>query len=501
LIASPLIRRAYSTLLWLALLWAIGNCAYVYLMAPSRVYRIEAAVVILLVTLLPLGLTVRADASKAVAVSSRLAAVVVIAALASWTAIYLRLVTFPFLSDDYVFLEMYRRFADVGKSPFFFRPLFAVLFWILSAGSGASPIPFHVVGMALHLGCGWIVYRLGIRLFKANGPALLAAALFIVNPLQLEAALWISGLQELLWAFFVFAAVDVYTSHRELSAGRLLATGTLVACGLLSKETAVCYVLLIPAADWLFFRFHRGRRLLVAYAFLAAELAVYFAARARFRAPIEQSFFATPTRYFVKQLVTTPYRFFAHPWNTSAIDVPGVVLCAVAVALVALLFHAVRTRGVSPPLLAGAFVILATTMPVYSYFYVASDLISSRYIYCAAVGWSLIVAELVASVTGSPKAFAGVSVAVIAASAVSLHLNLRPWLVARDVVGVLSSAIVRDQAPAEALAAWQQATGVRLTLKDGVPYDYEGVGIFINGYDEFVEMTRRSETTPGVPGR
>jgi len=46
-------------------------------------------------------------------------------------------------------------------------------------------------------------------------------------------------------------------------------------------------------------------------------------------------------------------------------------------------------------------------------------------------------------------------------------------------------------APGEKLDEWSARTGLQLTFRDIVPYEYGGVGIFINGYDEFVRIYGR----------
>jgi hypothetical protein len=51
----------------------------------------------------------------------------------------------------------------------------------------------------------------------------------------------------------------VYTGARVLSLPRLIATLVLIALALLSKETAISSVLLLPATDWAFFRTQRGK--------------------------------------------------------------------------------------------------------------------------------------------------------------------------------------------------------------------------------------------------
>jgi hypothetical protein len=54
----------------------------------------------------------------------------------------------------------------------------------------------------------------------------------------------------------------------------------------------------------------------------------------------------------------------------------------------------------------------------------------------------------------------------------------------------MSSAIDREADPLEALGAWEIARGIHLTRRGGVPIEYQGVNILLNGYQEFVRFER-----------
>lgn len=486
-------QRAYVSVLWLGLGWALANCAYVYLiLGGDKAYRIETAILVLLALLAPLAVRTAGERLPPIAISpfrQRLIAAVVVAV---WSAIYLPLLSFPFLSDDYVFLDLYRGTGAPGDGTQFFRPVYLLAFFVVSKLSLPSSAGFHALGFGLHLASSYFVFVLASRLFKANGQALLAATVFLLNPLQLEAVLWVSGLQDSLWVFFVLAALTCYTAVETLSPARLGATALLVALALLSKETAVCYVLVLPAADFIFFRFRRGRWLAAAYAVFAIELGAYLWLRSRF-VPIEAGYLAEPSRYFIKQFVSLPYRFFTQPWNVSAIDMPAVVPLLTSTLAVSLLFWLVVLRRRSRELWFGASLILASTLPVYSYFFVREDLAAARYLYFAAFGWALIVASL-ASAVRTAAALTATTLALAGCLAFCLVVNLRPWRVAGDVVRVMHAGIVEEGTPDRRLTEWAQQNGIDLVFRDAIPAEFGGVGIFINGYDGFVRhVTRRTD--------
>lgn len=264
----------------------------------------------------------------------------------------------------------------------------------------------------------------------------------------------------------------------------LFVTAILIAAGLLSKETAICFALLLPAVDLMLYRLRRGPLLGLAYLAFAVIVVTYLLVRQNV-VPAHSSFLVAPSRYFLKQLLALPYRFFAQPWNATAVEVPGVVSCLLSVLLIALLFVRIVIRGTSRQLLAGPAVVIMATLPVYSFFFVGADLFAARYLYFAAAGWALLVAQLLGAIRSrSILAFAIGTLAIT--SFAWLHFNLRPWNVAEDVVVVMRAGAARGELPADTIARWNRERGVALTLKDGLPYSYQGVGIFINGYPELV---------------
>lgn len=304
------LQQSYAGIVSIAMLWTVANCLYVYLLLNgNRSYRIEAAAFLLTFLMLPLVILGRREQDPhSFNLSPRHRYLLFSIAIALWLATFLPLLRFPFLSDDYVFLSLYKGFGDVLHASQFFRPAFAVFFWALTRIGGGSFLPFHIASLLLHFSAACFVYWLARRLFAASAPASVSFVIFLLNPLQLEATLWSAGLQELLWTVLLLAALRCYVGSQRLSPFRLAGTIALVGCALLSKETAVCFVLLLPAADWVFFRMHRGPLLASAYATFVITLVAYFLVRRGF-ASIQSTFFVLPSKFFVKQFLATPYKF------------------------------------------------------------------------------------------------------------------------------------------------------------------------------------------------
>jgi hypothetical protein len=476
------------------MLWAIGNCVYVYVVLDGhRSYRIESAVLGLVVLMLPRVLAGRKP-SDAVTLSRALNTAVIGTVTGIWLATFLPLLSFPLLSDDFVFLSRYTNAVNAIHSPFFFRPAFAIVFMMLSRIGSGTPVPFHVVSLLLHFVAACLVYLLARRLFDDSTAAIVCFTIFLLNPLQLEATLWASGLQELLWTLFALAAVRSYVWSDVLTIGRVSVTTLLLIGALLSKETAVCLFLLLPAADAAFFPTRIRQGLIGAYATFAVLFAAYMLARRQF-VSIEPNFFTVHNLFFWKQFSVVPYKFFAQPWNTLAADIPPWVPLMVSVSMIGLVFAAVQ-RNPSPRLLFGPALILISTLPLYSYFYVGTDLLAARYLYCATIGWGILIAELLSSATRQ-RAWAVVTALSVTTVmlVMSLQINLRPWRLAGDLVRSMEGGLKEGKLAGSIVDEWQHRTGVRLEMRNGVPYQYEGVGIFINGYPEFLQLATNGQQT------
>lgn len=487
------VRTRYLALAWLALAWAVANSVYVYLVLGGiRTFRVESASFILIAVLLPLIFWRPSPGESRDVLSATDNRLLILFAVTLWLLTLARFLTLPFLSDDYVFLAAYQRWSDVLTAGHFFRPVFALAFFVLARLGNGSPVPFHLVSLLIHGISACCVYVLSRRLFHRADCAALCCVMVLLNPLQLEAVLWVSGLQELLWTLFVLAGLVVYTGSRLLTGPRLATTLVLIACALLAKETAVSSVLLLPAADWAFFGWKRGRLLPAAYVGLGIVAATYLVARTRVTT-IESGFFVTPGKYFAQKFVGTPYRFFVQPWNLTAAHVPAFVLCGATVTALAILFWAI-VRGTGPTVLAGPALILITTLPVYAYFYVAPDLRATRYLYFPAIGWALLVTQLLTTVLARRLALTLACASGIMVLFGSLQLNIKPWRTAGTIVDDIAAAVKEGRAPERSPADWQLKYGDGLESTDGIPTVYKGVYLFVNGYSELRTMLTNPES-------
>ena len=79
----------------------------------------------------------------------------------------------------------------------FFRPLAEWSYAIQYRLFDFSPLPYHLVSFAAHLAAAYCVYRL-CRLWSERRIGLIAAALFVLHPLNTESVSWISGQMSLM---------------------------------------------------------------------------------------------------------------------------------------------------------------------------------------------------------------------------------------------------------------------------------------------------------------
>ena len=162
-------------------------------------------------------------------------------------AMHGRVLRYPFLEDDYIFLTQVRRglagslehaIRSVGT---YFRPLSRELyFWGLWRLFGTSALAFHLVNLAVLLAAIALVALVGARL--AGWPAgLLAAAIYTLHYPHRVLLGYVSGSQDLLAIGFACGAALAQVSRR-----RWLAAGLFFAA-MLAKESVVPLVLVFAA--------------------------------------------------------------------------------------------------------------------------------------------------------------------------------------------------------------------------------------------------------------
>ena len=137
-----------------------------------------------------------------------------------------------------------------------YRPLTILAFkaqWVLGGG---SPMLFHAVSIALHVVTAVLVFWLAAAVLPIAA-AWVAAALYAVHPVHVEAVANVVGQSELIVALLLVLAVGLYVRGRAdgtLTRWRWGAIATLYGVALLFKEHAITLIALLPLAEVLVVR-------------------------------------------------------------------------------------------------------------------------------------------------------------------------------------------------------------------------------------------------------
>jgi len=118
------------------------------------------------------------------------------------------------------------------------------IFNYLSAGLAASG--YRIVNILLHFLNGIFLYSL-LKLIRPSAPKLflfLITAVFIAHPINTEAVIYISSRSDLLTAFFLLGAMILWIKKRPFL------SLAVYALALLTKETGLCFPMLVFAWDW-----------------------------------------------------------------------------------------------------------------------------------------------------------------------------------------------------------------------------------------------------------
>jgi protein O-mannosyl-transferase len=122
------------------------------------------------------------------------------------------------------------------------RPLLLSSFALNYAISAYQVWSYHLVTLLFHLGCAGLVYGLGRRLLGAELPALLAAALFAIHPINSESVNYISSRSEVMAVFFVLSGLWFY-ARMPARSYMWVWVGAAFGAGLMSKSI----VIILPA--------------------------------------------------------------------------------------------------------------------------------------------------------------------------------------------------------------------------------------------------------------
>ncbi len=138
----------------------------------------------------------------------------------------------------------------------YYRPL--DLLWLRAnhAAFGLNPWPWHLMCVLLHVGVTFLVFVLARRLTGDAFAAGIAALIFGLHPVHVEAVAYVSAVPETLNALLLLSAFICFLRWREPGAaggrGWLIASLLFYALAMLSKETSLILAPLAFAYGWIF---------------------------------------------------------------------------------------------------------------------------------------------------------------------------------------------------------------------------------------------------------
>jgi protein O-mannosyl-transferase len=148
---------------------------------------------------------------------------------------------------------LWRIWFDLGATQQYY-PVLHSAFWIEHRLWGDAALGYHLINVALHVASGWLLVAVLRRL--AIPGAWLAGALFVLHPVAVESAAWISEQKNTLSTALYLAAMLAYFRFDRTRTGRWYAlAAALFGLALLSKSVTAS----LPAALLVIFWWQRGK--------------------------------------------------------------------------------------------------------------------------------------------------------------------------------------------------------------------------------------------------
>ena len=352
------------------------------------------------------------------------------------------------------------RLPDVLLSPDemkpYYRPLTRASFLVDYRVFGLNPRAYHLVNLVLHAAAVLLLYALGLRLFGARPPALVAALLLAVHPIHSEAVAFVSARNNIFALCFALLALLLFIDAAERrSQARAALSAVALLFAMLAKEPGLMALpvlalwLLVPALPGSKAGPRRWRLLLPH----AAAVALYFGLRtAALGAPVAsagvlpglwtrlaQNYYVLP-RYLLLALFPRdlgPYHEV--PANYATLWWLPLIWTAIALTVVLV------ARRPSTAAVLGLLWLAMNLAPIVNIVPIPSTSMAERFFYIPAAGLWLLVADLARRASARIGARAFAAVGVVAAVALGLRTSRRDrdW---RDDVTLFRSAIAAEPA-------------------------------------------------------
>jgi len=140
-----------------------------------------------------------------------------------------------------------------------YQPIPVLSFAITHYFSQVKTIPLHVFNLIFHLLNVLMVYLFITKLSQKRIIALIAAMLFAIHPMNVEAVTWISARSSSMYTFFYILSLIFYLNYIKLAQKKyLFFVGLAFLLSLLSKAQAVTLPLVLLVIDFYYSRINKA---------------------------------------------------------------------------------------------------------------------------------------------------------------------------------------------------------------------------------------------------
>jgi len=155
-----------------------------------------------------------------------------------------------------------------------YQPLPVLTFAINYATTGMDPVPIHLMNVVMHLINIWLVFKFISELTDKKNIALIAAFLFALHPMNVEAVSWMSARSSSMYVLFYLLALRSYVKYHKSNyqTKHLIIAALYFIVSLFSKAQAVTLPVLLFAIDYFYSRKLNARLILEKIPFFALSV-------------------------------------------------------------------------------------------------------------------------------------------------------------------------------------------------------------------------------------
>ncbi|MCP4652155.1 MAG: tetratricopeptide repeat protein [Candidatus Omnitrophica bacterium] len=330
--------------------------------------------------------------------------------------LYLKSLHGPFILDDNHMIVENSLIKNHAFFPMFFkglvtsfpiakgmcRPLLMLTFAFNYLTCGLNPIGYRIINILFHILNVTLLYAI-LKSFKKDSPQgllFLISALFAVHPINSEAIIYISSRSDLMVTFFILAGFILHAK------GKTVYCLLLYAGALLTKETGLCFGLLIFAYDFINKRFSKERLpfytglILVTFSYFLYKMA-FFASpgSAPLRSYLSNSVIqSVVTSLYLKLFLLPNPLNLTHPVSLSIPSVAWAIF--VMIGLITLLFASKKKYPLA------AFAIAWLLIGLLPKFYARLDAVSmEHHFYMSSIGLYILLLVVLGAVYSNYKKY------------------------------------------------------------------------------------------------